>query len=92
MQMWSKTAAILERQTKRGKKSEILLASLICYSAAKVAKDLFWPISFKSGVLMVKVSSQPQAANLCANQAQIIDKINQKIGREAVKTIRVKME
>lgn len=49
-------------------------------------------ISFREGLLTLACSSSAHAANLQSGQNQIIDQINQKIGRKAVVRIRFKIE
>jgi len=65
--------------------------NLVCYIASRVAGDLFQPISFNRGVLLVSVLDPAAAANVQLSQTQIIKKINQKLKKEAVKKIKIEI-
>jgi hypothetical protein len=89
--MWNKISKLLEKKIKKRKASDIYLASLVCYAALKIGSGLFKPISFKDGVLLVEASNSSSASTIQLSQAQIIEKINQKLGQEAVKKIRIRI-
>lgn len=90
--VWNKVSKLLERKIKKKRTSNPLLCSAICYTALKVGDDLFKPISFKDGILSVSVSDSSSAQVVQLSQAQIIEKINQKLGQEIVKKIRIKVD
>ena len=89
--MWSKVSKLIERKTKKKGQSDVFLASLVCYTALKSSEGLFKPISFKNGVLLVSVKNSSFAASVQLSQAQIIERINQKLGKEVVKRMRIKI-
>ena len=68
-----------------------LEAAEICDRAREIAEGKYNIISFKNGLLTVSVNSSAQAGNLQAESADIIAKINQKIGENKVKRIRFKI-
>ena len=92
MMVWNKFEKLLDRKIKKGRRENILTASLICYTALQISDDAFLPVSFKNGTLTVTVPDSSSAANLQLSQAQIIKKINQKLGRELVKKIKIRIE
>lgn len=68
-----------------------LEAAGICDAARSLSDGRFGVVSFNEGVLCLSISSSAEAANLQAESSQIIDKINQKLGKEMVKRIRYKI-
>lgn len=68
-----------------------LEAAEICEIARSQSQGLYEIISFKNGLLTVNPRSPAQAATLQVESENIIDKINQKIGRKAVTKIRFKI-
>jgi len=61
----------------------------ICFWAEKLGNGSFKPISYSRGILKVSVSSAPAASELQIKQEDIITQINQKIGRDIIKQIRI---
>lgn len=90
--MWTSLSDLLQKKVKKVKKKEILLASFVCYQANLIGKKSFIAHSFKDGVLTVLVKSQIEAVNLLGDSGQIINKINKKIGFNAVKKIKTKIK
>jgi len=68
-----------------------LEAAEICDRARELSQGQYDVVSFNRGLLTLGCSSSAQAANLQAEATRIIEDINQKIGREAVKRIRLKI-
>jgi len=90
--MWSQVSKLLEKKIKKRESPNPFLSSAVCWHALKTGKDLFKPISFKDGVLLVSVSDSSSASAVQLSQAQIIEEINQKLGQGIVKKIRIKVE
>jgi len=63
-------------------------ASLVCDAAKEVSADQFEPVSFKGGVLKVRVPNASRAHLVRLGQDQIILKVNQALGEEKVEKIR----
>lgn len=63
-------------------------ASLICEEADKVSGGQFTAISWRSGVLKVRVRSASRAHLVRMNQDQIILKINTALGEEKIKRMK----
>lgn len=68
-----------------------LEAAQICDLARNQANGRFGVISFRLGLLTLEVDSSSQATMLQFETQKIIDKINQKLGRPAVKSLRFKI-
>lgn len=64
-------------------------AALICFYATEWGKGIFEPISYLNGTLKVSVSSSPAAAELQMRECELIDFLNQKLGRAAVRQVRI---
>jgi hypothetical protein len=86
-----KLSKLLDKKIKKKGSPNLFLCSLVCYQALKSGEGLFEPISFKDGTLLVRVSDSSSASTVQLSQAQIIEKINQKLGQEVVKKIRIKI-
>lgn len=63
--------------------------SLICFYATEWGKGRFRTISFLNGSLKVFVSSSPAASELKMQQQELIDFINDKTKRRAVRSVRI---
>lgn len=68
-----------------------LRAAQICDTARALADGRFTVASFKDGLLTVGVESSAAASNLRFETEKIIKQVNEKIGQEFVKKIRVKI-
>jgi len=90
--MWNKIGHLIEKRITKNKDKNVYRASMICYLALKVGRDLFHPVSFKNGVLSVLAHDSSSAAMILLSQQQIINKINQKLGAPIVKKIKIKIE
>lgn len=90
--MWDKVSSLLDKKIQKRGAASALLSSRVCYIALKIGEDLFKPISFRNGILLVLVSDSASATSLQLSQEQIMEKINQKLGQEIVKKIRVRVE
>jgi len=82
---------IIGRQSKLKRLQKPLEAAYICKIADSLALDRYGAISFKNGLLTVGVSSNLAAANLQVESSKIIERINQKVGKNKVKRIRFKI-
>lgn len=87
---WSKVSTVLTEKTKKKGKSSVFLASLVCYAAMEIGHSLFEPVSFKNGTLFVRAKNPSSATALLLSQNQILKEINQKLGKELVKEIKIK--
>jgi len=63
--------------------------ALVCFYAGEWAKGLFRPISFKSGVLKIAVDSSPAASEIHIKEAELVDYLNQKLGKRSVRFVRI---
>lgn len=63
-------------------------ASVVCEQADKVSGGQFEAVSFRSGVLKVRVGSTSRAHLVRMNQVQIISKINKALGEQSVTRIK----
>jgi hypothetical protein len=63
--------------------------ALVCFYAKEWGIGLFQPISFSYGVLKVSVASSPAASELNMKEGELVDFLNKKIGRNAVRSIRI---
>jgi len=63
--------------------------ALVCFYADKWAKRRFSSISFSKGILKVAVDSSPAAAELQMQEGALIDFINDKLKKPAVKAVRI---
>jgi len=68
-----------------------LEAAEICDSARTLARGRFDVVSYRQGLLTVAVRNSGEAANLQLESQKIIDNINKKCGRIAVRNIRIKI-
>ena len=69
-----------------------LEAANVCDTALLVANGRFGVISFKAGLLTLSVSSSSAANNLQMETYQIQKELNQKLGKEIVSKIRIKVQ
>ncbi len=67
-------------------------ASIVCSVANKVSDGRFDAISFREGILKVRVGSAARAHIVRMNQDSIISKINEELGEERVKRLRFEIE
>ena len=77
-----------QSMNKRGIGKEALSAQ-ICYYADELSENLYKTISYQNGVLKVSVLSSSQAADFDIRREEFIDKINQKIGKNMIRSIRI---
>lgn len=63
--------------------------ALVCFWADTWGKGRFTPISFTRGVLKVSVDCAAAAQELSMDSDKLIKHLNSKIGREAVKKVRI---
>lgn len=82
----------LKAKTKKGGKSNIFTASMICFYALEVSEGLYQPLCFKNGILSVAVANPASASNIMLSQNAICEKINERIGTNLVKKIRIKQK
>ncbi len=68
-----------------------LEAARVCEIARQQSDGQYRLVSYKNGLLTLAVESPAQAANLQAESSEIIDKINEKIGKGVVEKIRFKI-
>ena len=61
----------------------------ICFLVSKWGNNRCEPISFSRGVLKVMVYSAPQASELQMDSENLIDFVNQKMGKNIVRTLRI---
>jgi len=85
--MFEKADNILNRHANRYGLKKSLDAAMICFKAKEVANSMFEPISFRNGILKVKVENSIKAQEIQLNSSQIIKKINQKVGFYVIKKI-----
>ena len=68
-----------------------LRAAQICDTARGLADGRFDVLSFKDGLITLRVSSAPAAADLQLQSQKIINSINEKVGQKFVQRIRWKI-
>lgn len=88
---FTKVSRVLEKKIKKKEAPNPFLSSVVCYAALKISGGLFEPISFKDGELLVSAPNSSSASAIQLSQAQIIEKINQKLGQAIVKKIRIRV-
>lgn len=71
--------------------SKPLQAANVCDTARLLADGRYDVISFKDGLLTLGSSSSSSAANLRMETYNIQNKLNEKLGQELVKKIRIKI-
>jgi len=81
----------LSNNAKYVKLSKPLTAAKVCDTAREVSDGRFKVISFKDGLLTLGVENSSAAANLQMESDQIIDIVNQKLTRNLVRKIRIKL-
>ena len=86
-----KIGKMLRHNPKYKRMQKPLEAAEVCDVARAISKGRFGVISFKNGLLTVSVQSSAAAANLQAESQEIIDEINQKVGKRVVEKIRFKI-
>lgn len=89
--MLQKISKIISGQSKLQGFKKPLEAAEVCDAAREISEGQYTIISFHNGLLTVGVSSSYEAAERRIEADKIINKINQKIGRKAVKKIRFKI-
>ena len=70
---------------------KIAQASLVCQRAQEVAADKYQVISFKKGVLSLKVQSSAAACELRLCQTELIEKINQALPSPMVEKLKFRV-
>jgi len=83
---------ILARRLKHYGLGQAAQAAHICAIAKKLSKGDFEPVSFKNGILKIKVASPEKAHLLHLKRGKIISEINHKLGRKWVERIVFKIE
>ena len=83
-----KISGFLSGNPKYQRLSGPLRAAQVCDAARVLANDRFGVLSFHDGLLTLTVESSAAGANLQFEMADIINQINEKIGRDLVKKIR----
>lgn len=63
--------------------------AMVCFYAKSWGNDLFEPISFSGGLLKVCVHSSCAASDLQIRQTELIDFLNEKSGKQLVKSVRI---
>lgn len=63
--------------------------ALVCFYAKEWGNGLFRPISFQNGTLKVAVSSSPAASEIHIREAELVDFLNQKLGKRSVRFLRI---
>ena len=66
--------------------------SHVCFLADKYSDTRFTAVSFSRGTLKLSVNSSIDAAEVQIDQDKIISKLNQKIGKDLIKKIRLIIE
>ena len=89
--MLDKISRIIGHNDKLKRIQKPLEAAAICEAARSVASGRFGIQSFKNGLLTLEVTTSAAAANLHAQQSQIIDEINKKLGKDIVEKVRFKI-
>ncbi len=75
-------------------------ASFVCFIFKEAIKEKWGeevskniqPLSFKNGVLRIKVSDSIMASEIQLNQFEITNKINKKIGKDIVKRLQFRIK
>lgn len=70
------------------KPSHQLTAALICARAQEIVGDKGRVVSCDKGALKIAVKDNYQAAAIAQNNIDLIERINQRLGREIVKRLR----
>jgi predicted nucleic acid-binding Zn ribbon protein len=79
---------ILARRLRSRGLDKAALGAWVCSVADKVAAGEFKSVSFKDGVLKIRVSSGARAALLKMKEQEYLSKINTELKRELVKKLR----
>jgi hypothetical protein len=69
--------------------SKVTQGAMICFYASEWNKDLFCPISFTNGILKVSVDSSPAASELQIRESELIEYLNNRIGKKSVRQLRI---
>ena len=80
---------ILKHGIKKSALKKTLQSAEICFLASTWGNAQFAPVSFAKGILKVSVKSSPAASELEMQKADLIDFVNQKIGKETVRGLRI---
>lgn len=86
-----KINSIFNRGSKYQSLAGPLRAAQICDSARAFADGRFTTLSYVDGLLTVGVESSAAAANLTFETEKIIKQINEKVGQDFIKKIRIKI-
>jgi hypothetical protein len=74
--------------TKRGL-HKVTKGAMICFFAAEWGKGTFSPISFADGLLKLAVNSSPAASELQMKEQELIDHLNDRVGKKMIKKVRI---
>jgi predicted nucleic acid-binding Zn ribbon protein len=80
---------ILRQSIKKNGLRKPLEGAEICFYAGLWGNGQFTPISFLNGILKVSVSSSSAASELDMKRSELIDFINDKIGKRVVRNLRI---
>ena len=86
----TKIGQTLQNRARKSSKANILSASTVCYFALQISDGLFVPLCFKNGTLFIKTQNPSASSNIMLSQVEIIKKINDKVGNNLVKKIKIK--
>lgn len=67
-------------------------ASIVCDVAQKVSAGRFEPVSFRGGVLKIRVPSASRAHLVRLRQKEIILEVNKRLGGDKVERIRIEID
>ena len=87
-----KIGKILGQESRLKRFQKPLEAANVCQAGASCVDARYNIVSFKNGLLAVAVRSSAEAANLQMKSSQILECVNKKLGREAVKKLRFKVQ
>ena len=79
---------LLKNMSKKGL-GGAAVSSEICFYADKWGKARFQTISYTRGTLKLAVSNSSVAQDLDMEKEKLMDYVNQKVGREIVKKVRI---
>lgn len=77
-----------ESLTKKGL-SRATSGAMVCFYADEWGNGLFQAISFSGGILKVSVCSSPASSELQIKENELIDYLNQKLGRSSVRQVKI---
>lgn len=86
-----KISQILPARLKHYNLDKAATSALVCNTALEISQSKFVPVSFRDGLLTLRVENSQQSVQLRFKTPQIIEEINYKLGRKVVQKLRIKV-